>query len=269
MAQGFNLNDQAYVRNQYQVQDHLQVRVRTHQLYSQPVVDLPRWIVEQIGWEGTERVIDVGCGTGAYVTAARERGRFYVAGDLSMGMLRGLPGLPRLNLDAQWLPLADESADVIMANYMLYHVPDIDKAVAGFKRVLRPGGRLLAATNSDHTMPELLALGEEAANRLGITGVPVVPRSVLSFNLENGQSLLERHFSQVSRHDMPGALVFPSAEPVIAYVASYSERLVGQLPARLGWPDVAAVLNDIVTEHIGRHGEFRVSKLVGVFVGVK
>jgi len=50
--------------------------------------------------------------------------------------------------DAQWLPFADASFDCILAMHMLYHVPDRDLAIAEMRRVLRPGGVLLALTNS-------------------------------------------------------------------------------------------------------------------------
>jgi 2-polyprenyl-3-methyl-5-hydroxy-6-metoxy-1,4-benzoquinol methylase len=58
--------------------------------------------------------------------------------------------------------------DVILANHMLYHVPNQPAAVAEFARVLRPGGYLLASTNSIHNLYQyhqlrvdaLLALGE-------------------------------------------------------------------------------------------------------------
>jgi SAM-dependent methyltransferase len=265
------LNSQSYILSQYRTQDNLQVRIQTHQRYSQPKVDLPLWIVEQISWNGTERVVDVGCGNGAYTEVARQHCRYYVAADLSFGMLQSLPvpDLPRVNLDAQWLPLADSSADVIMANYMLFHVPDIDQAVAEFARVLRPGGRLLASTNSGHTMPELPDLGEAAARRLGITELPLIPRRDLTFDLENGAAPLARHFPQVTRHDQPGMLVFPSPEPIIAYLTSTSEQLIANLPAGLTWDDVTAVLHNLLTEHIAEHGDFRVSKLVGIFVAHK
>jgi ubiquinone/menaquinone biosynthesis C-methylase UbiE len=265
------INDQTYVHSQYRTQDNLQVRIQTHVQYSQPKVDLPRWVVEQIPWNGTERVIDVGCGNGAYTEAARQRGRYYVAADLSFGMLHALPfpNLPRLNLDAQFLPFPDQSADVIMANFMLFHVPDIDRAVAEFARVLRPGGRLLAATNSAHTMLELPALGEVAARRLGMPDFPIIPQTKLTFNLENGATPLAHHFAQVTRHDLPGALIFPSPEPVIAYLTSTSERLIANLPAGLTWDDLTAVLHELLTEHIAQHGHFRVNKLLGVFVAQK
>lgn len=263
------LNNHSYVRSQYKTENNLQVRIQTHERYTQPKIDLPHWVIEQIPWHGTERVVDVGCGNGAYVELARQRARYYIAADLSLGMLHALPlpDLPRLNLDAQWLPLAGNTADVILANYMLFHVPDIDQAVADFARVLRPGGYLLAATNSADNMPELSQLWSDVAGRLDIPDLLAAPSA--SFSLENGAALLAPHFAHVVRHQLPSALVFPSAEPVIAYLSTMKDRLVPPQPAGPTWEDAAAVLHDLVQSHIAQHGHYRVSKLVGTFVARK
>jgi SAM-dependent methyltransferase len=265
------INDPTHVRRQYHTPDNLQVRIQTHEQYSQPKVDLPHWVVEQIPWDGTERIIDVGCGNGAYTEVARQRGRYYIAADLSFGMLQTLPfpNLPRVNLDAQFLPFTSNSADLLMANFMLFHVPDLDQAIAELARVLRPGGRLLASTNSSHTMPELPALGQAAARRLGLADLPLFPQRQLTFDLETGAAALERHFSQVTRHDLPGALIFPSPEPVIAYIASTKERITANLPPGLTWDDLTTTLHDLLTEHIAQHGHFRVTKRLGLFIAHK
>ena len=53
--------------------------------------------------------------------------------------------------DAQELPFPDDAFDVVVANHMLYHVPEPARAAAEIGRVLRPDGLLLAATNGpDH-----------------------------------------------------------------------------------------------------------------------
>ncbi len=49
-------------------------------------------------------------------------------------------------IDAQSIPFEDETFDAVIANHMLYHVPDRPKAIAEIKRVLKPGGRLIATT---------------------------------------------------------------------------------------------------------------------------
>ncbi len=50
---------------------------------------------------------------------------------------------------------ADGAFDAVIANYMLYHVPDRPRAFAEIARVLRPGGRLFATTNGPDNLREL------------------------------------------------------------------------------------------------------------------
>ena len=74
--------------------------------------------------------------------------------DLSSGMLdsawRNLVVTGRnfkfKEIDAQKIPFEDETFDAVIANHMLYHVPDRPKAIAEIKRVLKPNGRLFATT---------------------------------------------------------------------------------------------------------------------------
>lgn len=265
--------DEQFLKQQYQTQDLLAIRVRTHQLYEAQPVDFPAWVLDHLAWQGHERVLDVGCGSGVYVNPVRARTPHYVAGDLSLGMLQALaaPHPPRLNLDAQRLPLATASVDVLLANHMLYHVPDLAAALAEFVRVLRPGGYLLAATNSAHTMAELDDLGVELVRRLWPADEQaplekLLRRAHLPFYLENGQAWLAPHFASVMRYDLPGALVFPEAQPVIDYMATVAERFAPVFPAGVTWEHAVAALDDILTAHIAAHGVFRVHKLAGLFV---
>lgn len=261
------------VRQQYKTQDNLKVRIQTHEKYTQPKVDYLSFILDKVPWKGKETVIDVGCGAGAYVEAARSRcgadsGGAYYACDLSMGMLQGLtmPNLPRVNLDAQQLPFPAESADVVLANHMLYHVPDQDAAVREIKRVLRPGGYLLAATNSAANMSELFDLRLAVFKHFGAPAENFPPGPGLSFTLESGGELLRRHFTAVQRHDLNNALLFPNSQPVIDYINSSRNYYIGSLPADTRWEDVEAVLHREVNDQIAQHGHFRVNKQIGVFV---
>ncbi len=58
-------------------------------------------------------------------------------------------------IDAQAIPFADASFDMVIANHMLYHVPDRPQALAEIRRVLRPGGRLYAATGGANHLREI------------------------------------------------------------------------------------------------------------------
>jgi ubiquinone/menaquinone biosynthesis C-methylase UbiE len=125
----------------------------------EPDFDLYRWVLELAGLdrERDADVVDVGCGNGPYedlLVGGGHRGAV-VAIDASLGMLRTLgDGIARVQADAHDLPLADAVVDVALAPHVLYHVADVGRAAAELRRVLRPGGVLVAVTNgADNIRP--------------------------------------------------------------------------------------------------------------------
>src|SRR5918911_5555528 len=69
--------------------------------------------------------------------------------------------------DAQELPFAPGEFDCAVAAWMLYHIPDPDRALAELARVLERGGRLVAVTNAPDHLRELRALLGLPTNRAG------------------------------------------------------------------------------------------------------
>ncbi len=108
--------------------------------------------------------------------------------------------------DVQELPFPDGSFDTVVAAWMLYHVLDLDRGLAEIARVLRPGGALIAVTNSLRHLEELWQLlGYEPS---------------FDFNGENGEEHLGRRFAQVARHDMEVEVTVREREPLVAYQRS-------------------------------------------------
>jgi len=125
------------------------------------------------------RVLDVGTGTGLLARQALqlcgERGSL-IGVDPSPGMM-AQSQLPRGSLlegRAEALPCADAGFDFVCMGYALRHLSDVDRALAEFARVLRPGGRLLVLEIT-HPRSELAARALKAYMR---TLVPVVARLV-------------------------------------------------------------------------------------------
>lgn len=113
-----------------------------------------------------QRVLDVGCGPGAGTAALRERfpRADVLALDLALPMLRAAarhagepPAFARVAGDAQALPIADASVDLVHSNLCLQWCEDPGLALAEFRRVLRPGGLLLFSTFGPDTLKELRA----------------------------------------------------------------------------------------------------------------
>jgi SAM-dependent methyltransferase len=185
-------------------------------------------LVEAVAAARPTRILEVGCGWGELAEwVGRETGAEVVAVDLSPRMveLARERGVDARIGDVQALPFADGEFDVAIAAWMLYHVPDLDRGVAELARVLRPGGRLVVATNSRFHLLELREL---------VGSGP----STLKFSREDGDEHLGRQFAQVARVDLDGRLEFADRAEVEGYVrASISmSPFVANLPAAIEEP---------------------------------
>jgi ubiquinone/menaquinone biosynthesis C-methylase UbiE len=102
-----------------------------------------------------ERSLEIGAGTGYFSLNLLRAGTIgtAVCTDISPGMLATLrANAERLGLeletvatDAETLPFADASFDLVLGHAILHHIPDLDRAFAEFHRVLRPGGTVVFA----------------------------------------------------------------------------------------------------------------------------
>ncbi|MHB8626104.1 MAG: class I SAM-dependent methyltransferase [Aggregatilineales bacterium] len=258
----------------------LAVRQRTHDLYSVPKIDFAAWVLGRGMWRGDERVLDVGTGPGLYfepLLARIPHGQL-IGGDLSLGMARRAAEhrlaaqIGIFNGDVQTLPFADETFDAALANHMLYHVPDVDAAVAELRRVLKPDGVLIAATNSEYNMAEFDQLIARACVTLRVSRAEIektsqaMHESMGGFKLENGGSLLARHFFAVERCDLPAALVFQTPQPVLDYVNSMRALREPYLPPSVTWETLMKALTDWLQQRMGPSNYLAVSKLSGVLI---
>ncbi len=258
----------------YATDETLAIRQRTHELYTVPKINFAEWVLEHIPWHGDEQVLDIGSGPGTYFELINQRipDGHLVAGDLSFGMARkaarhGGANLA-INSDVQALPFADGTFDVVLANHMLYHVPNIDNGLAEIHRILKPKGALIAATNSQYNLPEFEQLIRRAFHLLGAVSADAeqMKPPEYNFQLEDGPAKLARHFYAVARYDLPGAFIFPTVQPAIDYINSTRALREPQLPRRIAWDDFISVLGDQIERLINHFGELIVNKLTGVLV---
>ena len=222
------LNDPDHVVRQYETEAGLAARKSAYRDVSGP--DARELAIEAVLRGAPARVLEVGCGEGEHAERLTAVVREVVATDQSPRMveLTRARGVDARVADVQELPFPDDSFDAVLAAWMLYHVPDVDRGLSEIARVLRPGGRLVAVTNAADHLRELLALGG-------------VERWDLPFGAENAEELLGRHFARVERRDAFGTVTFHGIEPVRTYFAS-SERISGaleRLPEELETPLVA------------------------------
>ncbi|MGH7860183.1 MAG: class I SAM-dependent methyltransferase, partial [Candidatus Binatia bacterium] len=226
------------------------------------------WALDRIPWDGVERVVDAGCGNGAYFGLLRRRigtEGTILGCDLSQGMIVSArhDGAVLAVGDVQELPLPGSWADVVLSMHMLYHAPDVSRAVREVRRVLRPGGTLLAATNAGDHQGEL----DEAFRRVArIEGADPLRVSIGRFSLENGESILRSGFDDIYRVDLPTTLEVPDVDALVAYIDSTRSWREGLLPADLSWDECLARFGAFAEAEIARQGTFRITAHAGVFV---
>jgi SAM-dependent methyltransferase len=208
------VDDPAYVERQYATERNLAARKA---LYDEVDGEDARELAfRAVAEAAPARVLEVGCGEGELAARmAGELGVDVVAIDQSPRMveLAVARGVDARVADVQALPFEDESFDVAVAAWVLFHVPDLDRGIAELARVLRPSGRLVAVTNYVDHLFELFELAGALEQRF-----------VLTFGAESGEERLSRRFARVERRDAHGTVTIRDAEAVRAYLRS-SERL--------------------------------------------
>jgi len=122
---------------------------------------------------GFPRSLEVGAGTGYFSLNLLRAGvvREATCTDISPGMVRALnANAQRLGLtvrtaraDAESLPFADESFDLVLGHAVLHHLPDLERAFREFHRVLKPGGRVVFAGEPSRFGDRLAALPKRGA----------------------------------------------------------------------------------------------------------
>jgi SAM-dependent methyltransferase len=213
------MNDPAVVAAEYADERGLQGRRAAYRYATGP--DAPELAFAAVAEGAPRRVLEVGCGPGeASERIRREIGADVVAIDVSPRMvaLARARGVDARVGDVQALDLPDASFDCALAAWMLYHVPDVDRALRELARVLEPGGRLVAVTNGRTHLQELRELlGGDFPTR--------------TFSDENAEALLGRHFARVERRDAGGTIEFPDRKTLVEYLEA-SRRLWGrELPS--------------------------------------
>jgi ubiquinone/menaquinone biosynthesis C-methylase UbiE len=230
------LDDPLLVADEYADESRLRRRAAAY-TGENTTVDARAPLVAAVVTANPRRILEVGCGWGELAEwVGRETEAEVVALDISPHMveLARRRGVEAAAGDVQELPFGDAEFDVAVAAWMLYHVPDLDRGLAELARVLRPGGRLVVATNSRFHLLELREL---------VGSGP----STLKFSREDGEKHLGRHFDRVTREDVDGRLEFVDRAEVEEYVrASISmSPFVANLPAVVDEPFFARRANSI------------------------
>ena len=261
--------DQHYLKSdQYRDSGNLDARIVIHQRFSTNSYGWFKWIFDTLlSLPEHARILELGCGQGLLWKENIDRiptGWNITLSDLSSGMLdaawRNLVVTGRAfkfeELDAQSVPYEDQTFDAVIANHMLYHVPDRPKAIGEIKRILKANGRLIATTVGANHMKEM----KDWLRR--VSGGEYASMVTLTFTLENGLEQLTPFFQHVSVSRYEDNLKVTELEPVMAYIRS------GISASDLNEYEIKKLKHELQAQ-LNEKGEILISKDSGLFEAEK
>ena len=261
--------DQEYLKtDQYKDSSNLDARVEIHKRFSTNPYGWFNWVFDTLlKLPANAKILELGSGPAYLWKECSNRiptGWDITLSDLSSGMLdaawRNLVVTGRnfkfKEIDAQSIPFEDETFDAVIANFMLYHVPDRPKAIAEIKRVLKPGGHLIAATVGDHHLQEMM----EVLRKVHIS--KTWESYANPFTLESGLEQLKPFFPNVTMSRYEDNLHVTEIEPMMAYVRSSLRA------ADLSEDELAKVRVDLEND-LKEKGKIFITKDSGLFEAVK
>lgn len=218
------LNNTDVVKEQYKTAANLNTRISIHSKYSVNKQGFGNWIATKYEIKDGIRILELGCGTGDMWkehTELSENISELVLTDFSAGMLESAKenlgetgNISYKVVDIQNIPYENNSFDTVIANMMLYHVPDIHKGLEEVRRVLKPEGSFYCATYGEHGIVEYISgLLKE---------YQVEGKLNKNFTLQNGAEILSKHFRSVERYDYEDSLEVTNIDDMIDYIYSLS-----------------------------------------------
>ena len=254
------VNDASVVNQQYATANNLSTRISIHDKYSTNKIGFGNWIVSNYRIDTGARVLELGCGTGdmwkGRETLVNTCSKLILS-DFSDGMVAttkemvgNYDNIEYRVLDIQEIPYEDESFDIIIANMMLYHVPNIDKGLAEVRRVLKKGGVFYCATYGEHGIIEYLS---KILSEYGVED-----NINKNFTLQNGFEILSKTFSNVEKKEYIDSLAVTNVDDMVEYIYSLSSMTsLNSVPKQT----IKDILNKNTTD-----GILNVPKEYGMFI---
>ena len=222
-----NFSDTEEMKKQYATDGNLNARVALHRLFSTNKMGWSSWVFGNYRLGPGQDILELGCGNAGIWRANAPKipkDIKLVLSDISAGMLDAARQNTRdigieieyIVIDAQSIPYADNRFDAVIANHMLYHMPDIHKTLGEAARVLKPGGTFYATAIGNNNLKEIVDFLFQFD--------PVIDFAMDSitraFGLESGGPLLARHFHSVECIRYEDSLHITEPKPLIDYILS-------------------------------------------------
>jgi len=217
---------------QYSNSSKFSARIYLHATYSTNKYPWPFWVFDQFEKREGISILELGCGTGLLWQVNTQRipeSWDVVVSDFSEGMLNtamnNIKGCKaKINfkiINTENIEFEESRFDIVIANHMLYHVPNRDKAFEEIKRVLKKDGILYASTVGDDSMLEMKQLVRDFNKNDNYSLALGSIES--SFSLNNGKKQLDKYFNYVDMKKYVNTLEITESEPVVNYILSCND----------------------------------------------
>ncbi len=216
------INQYKVVQNQYKTANNLNTRISIHKKYSTNKLGFNNWIFSHYNISPNTKILELGCGTGDIWKSKShllDKSIELLLTDFSENMVSLVKDTFKKEenifceiINIENIPYNDNYFDRVIANMMLYHVSDLDKALSEVKRVLTKDGYFYCATYGENgIIPFIAGLVKE----YGITDT-----TNKNFTLQNGYEILKKYFSNIQRLNYEDSLAVTNIEDILDYIYS-------------------------------------------------
>ncbi len=255
-----SITQKSVVEKQYKTATNLNTRISIHDKYSTNKMGFGNWICSNYDIPANTSILELGCGTGdMWKTnlSLLEKDVQLTLTDFSEGMVdtaRHLLGesdhISYEVVNIENIPYETASFERVIANMMLYHVPDLNKGLSEVARVLSDDGYFYCATYGENgIIPFLASLLRECG---------LQDTTNKNFTLQNGYDILKNHFSEVKRLDYPDSLAVTELDDILDYIYSLSSMVE---IAELDREEIKAILKKNMID-----GVLNIPKEYGMFI---
>lgn len=213
------INEKESVSNQYKETSNLDIRIMIHKKYSSNKMGFSNWIYSNYEIEPEMKILELGCGTGSMWKENIDvlNGAQIILTDFSEAMVNAAKDNLKEQKDIDYnivnieeIPYSNNEFDRVIANMMLYHVPNIPKALSEVSRVLKDDGYFYCATFGENTI---------ISNIAKLLEVDSTEKDWV-FTLQNGYDILKPYFKEVKRLDYADSLEITEIDDLMDYIES-------------------------------------------------
>lgn len=262
------MNDKLEVIKQYEDDSKFRKRQNFHEKYSTNKYGFKNWMFDKYKIFDGCKILELGCGNGIIwdekygVLPANIE---IVLSDLSEGMCKIVEekhsqhkNVQVRQIDIQNIPYEDNTFDIVIANHMLYHVPDVSKAIAEVYRVLKKDGIFYASTLGTNGFQKWLNQAFKEFN----SNMDYFNIESWSFTLKNGKDVLSKQFNDIKMYEYEDSIELNDENELVEWI--FTSVTMQDLDK-----SQFKGLEKHFTKYKDERGILHIPKQIGCFVSIK